>query len=85
MGGGGPGQFAAMGAKARDFKGTIRQLAAYLKPYWFTIIFVWVLALLSTLFAIIGPRVMGAVTDELVAGITRQVSGTGIVDFGRIA
>ncbi|MDR1802166.1 MAG: ABC transporter ATP-binding protein/permease [Treponema sp.] len=85
MGGGGPGQFAAMGAKARDFKGTIRQLTAYLKPHWFTIIFVWALALLSTLFAIIGPRVMGTVTDELVAGIARQVSGAGIVDFGRIA
>jgi ATP-binding cassette subfamily B protein len=85
MGGGGPGGFAAMGAKARDFKGTMRQLAAYLKPYRLTIAVVWILALVSTAFSIVGPRIMGAVTDELVAGIARRASGTGIIDFSRIA
>ena len=86
MGGGrGPARFAAMGAKAKDFKGTMRQLAAYLKPYRFTVLFVWVLALVSTLFSIVGPRVIGMVTDELIAGIGRQFSGTGAVDFSRIA
>jgi ATP-binding cassette subfamily B protein len=84
-GGGGPGQFAAMGAKAKDFKGTMRQLMSYLKPYKFTIIVVWVLALFSTAFSIAGPRIMGIVTDELIAGITRHVSGTGFIDFHKIA
>jgi ATP-binding cassette subfamily B protein len=84
-GGGGPGQFAAMGAKAKDFKGTMRQLASYLKPYRSTIIIVWVLALFSTAFSIAGPRIMGIITDELVAGITRHVSGTGFIDFHKIA
>ena len=48
IGGGGPARFAAMGAKAKDFRGTMRQLISYLKPFRFVIIFVWILALLST-------------------------------------
>ncbi|MDR2597161.1 MAG: ABC transporter ATP-binding protein/permease [Treponema sp.] len=86
MGRGGPGgMFAAMGSKAKDFKGTMRQLASYLRPFSLTIIVVWILALTSTAFTIIGPWIMGMVTDELVTGISRQVSGLGVVDFGRIA
>jgi ATP-binding cassette, subfamily B, multidrug efflux pump len=83
---GGPGgMFAAMGAKAKDFKGTMRQLASYLKPFRLTIIIVWVLALASTAFTIVGPWIMGMVTDELVAGISRQASGIGIINFAGIA
>ena len=84
-GGGGPGRFAAMGAKAKDFKGTMRQLAAYLRPFAPTIIGGWCLAIISTVFTIIGPRVIGMVTDELVAGIARRHAGLGQVDFERIA
>jgi ATP-binding cassette subfamily B protein len=84
--GGGPGgMFAAMGAKAKDFRGTMRQLTSYLKPFRSVIIAVWILALASTAFTIAGPRIMGMVTDELVIGVSRQVSGLGAVDFGRIA
>ncbi|MDR2729985.1 MAG: ABC transporter ATP-binding protein/permease [Treponema sp.] len=85
-GGGGPGgMFAAMGAKAKDFRGTMRQLTSYLKPFRPVIIAVWILALASTAFTIAGPRIMGMVTDELVAGVSRQAAGLGAVDFGRIA
>jgi ATP-binding cassette subfamily B protein len=69
-----------MGAKARDFKGAMRQLASYLRPYRGAIVFVWVLALLSTAFTIAGPSVMGRVTDEVVDGLARR----GAVDFDRI-
>jgi len=83
---GGPGgKFAAMGAKAKDFKGTMRQLVSYLRPFRFVIVVVWVLALASTAFTIVGPWIMGTVTDELVKGISRQAAGNGIIDFGRIA
>jgi len=86
MGRGGPGgMFAAMGSKAKDFKGTMRQLASYLKPFSLIIIVVWILALASTAFTIVGPWIMGMVTDELVTGVSRQVSGLGAVNFGRIA
>jgi len=83
--GGGPGRFAAMGDKAKNFKGTMKQLVNYLKPYMGTIIFVWILAIASTIFTIVGPRIMGMVTDELVAGVTRHFSGTGVIDFQKIA
>jgi ATP-binding cassette subfamily B protein len=84
MGGGGPGRFAMMGAKAKDFRGTMRQLIAYLKDYRFTIIIVWLLALVSTAFTIVGPRIMGMVTDELVAGISRLLAGGERISFDRI-
>ena len=85
MGHGGPGRFAAMGSRAKDFKGTMRQLLSYLRPFSFIISAVWFLAIASTVFTIIGPLVMGMVTDEIVAGIARHVSGTGAVDFPKIA
>jgi ATP-binding cassette subfamily B protein len=77
----GPGRFAVMDAKARDFKGTMRQLMGYLRPYLGAIVFVWILVVLSTVFSIAGPFIMGKVTDEIIAGLTR---GTGGVDFYRI-
>jgi len=84
-GGGGPGRFAAMGSRAKNFKGTMRQLFSYLKPFRITIVIVWILALASTAFTIIGPRIMGLITDELVAGVSSQLAGTGGVAFDRIA
>jgi len=85
MGGGGPGRFAAMGARAKDFKGTMRQLVRYLKPFRLIIVSVWILALVSTVFTIVGPLIMGKVTDELVTGIIRHVSGTSTINFPKIA
>jgi ATP-binding cassette subfamily B protein len=73
-----------MGARAKDFKGTMRQLMGYLRPYLGAIVFVWILAILSTAFAIAGPSIMGKVTDEIIAGLTRSLQGTGAVDFHRI-
>jgi len=83
--GGGPGRFAAMGSKAKNFKGTMKQLFSYLKPFRFTIVIVWVLALASTAFTIVGPRITGLITDELVAGVAKQLAGTGSIAFNSIA
>jgi ATP-binding cassette subfamily B protein len=73
-----------MGARAKDFKGTMRQLTDYLKPYLGAIIVVWILVIFSTVFAVVGPSIMGKVTDEIIAGLTRSLQGTGVVDFNRI-
>jgi ATP-binding cassette subfamily B protein len=78
---GGPGGFAMMGAKAKDFRGTMKRLLEYLREYRFTIIVVWVLAIVSTAFGIAGPWIMGVVTDEVVTGLSRHLAGTGAVDF----
>ncbi|MDR0709578.1 MAG: ABC transporter ATP-binding protein/permease, partial [Spirochaetaceae bacterium] len=58
--------------------------AGYLKPYLGAIILVWLLVIFSTIFAVVGPSIMGKVTDEIIAGLTRSLKGTGAVDFKRI-
>lgn len=71
--------------KARDFKGTLRRLVAYLAPYKLTITLVFVLAIGSTAFAIVGPKILGNATTELFNGVLAQLSGTGEVPFDIIA
>ena len=70
MGPGGPGMM--MGApvqKAKDFKGTLKRLIAYLMPQKSRFMAVFILAILSTAFTIIGPKVMGKATTKLGDGI----------------
>lgn len=89
----GPGQMGRgpMGAmmmpveKARDFGGTMKKLLVYLGAYKWTILFICFLALFSAVFMIIGPKILGKATDELVAGFMNKISGTGDIDFGKIA
>lgn len=72
--------------KAKDFKGTIRRLMKYLKPYRFRFFLVLVTAILSTVFNIISPKVMGKATTELFEGVMMKykgVPGAGI-DFDYI-
>jgi ATP-binding cassette subfamily B multidrug efflux pump len=75
----GPGGPMAMmrGDKARDFKGTIRQLINYLGAYKFAIIIVLLFAVASTVFTIIGPKILGNATTEIFEGAMGQISGTG--------
>ncbi|MFZ7120814.1 MAG: ABC transporter ATP-binding protein [Eubacteriaceae bacterium] len=82
-GGMGPRHGAMMsGEKARDFKGTMKKLISYLKPYKLAIITVIVFAIASAIFTIIGPKMLGKVTTKLFEGIMGNVSGTGTgIDF----
>ncbi|MBC7262092.1 MAG: ABC transporter ATP-binding protein, partial [Chloroflexi bacterium] len=82
---GGP-RHIAMGPveKARDFRGTLRKLIAYLGPYRVSILIVLLMAAASTVFSIFGPRVLGRATTALFEGLMAQFSGTGGVDFARI-
>jgi ATP-binding cassette, subfamily B, multidrug efflux pump len=86
----GPGRHdpAAMlmpGEKAKDFKNTFRKLLQYLGKYKISIVVVVLFAIASTVFAIVGPKILGQATNELFAGIMNQISGTGKgIDFGRI-
>lgn len=84
--GGGPGMM--MGGpvvKAKDFGGAMKKLVGYLGKYKWTILFVFILAIISTVFMILGPKILGKATDELFTGIMKQIAGTGEVDFGKIA
>ena len=71
--------------KAKDFKGTLKKLFAYLKPYYVKFIFIIIFATGSTVFAIFGPKILAKATDKLSEGIISKISNTGGIDFGAIA
>ncbi|WP_411814326.1 ABC transporter ATP-binding protein [Dehalococcoides mccartyi] len=85
MGGGPMGgmRMAHSGEKARNFKDTMASLLKYLTPYRFTLIIALVLAILGTVFTIIGPKLLGNATTKLFEGLVSKVTnaaGAGI-DF----
>ncbi|MCL2832842.1 MAG: ABC transporter ATP-binding protein/permease [Treponema sp.] len=87
-GGGMGGPMGRMGAapeKAKDFAKTIRKLVQYLMPYSKTIIAVFTLAILSVVFSIAGPKILGKATTKLIEGLMAYWTGTGLLtDFGYI-
>lgn len=84
-GGHGPGAVMMQGEKAKDFKGTFRKLIRYMGRYKISLIFVFLFAVVSTVFDIVGPKILGNVTTNLFEGIMSKITGTGSgVDFGHI-
>jgi len=69
------------GEKARDFRGTMVKLIRYLGAYRWSILLVLLLAAASTVFAIVGPKILGQATTELFEGVMAQIAGTGEIDF----
>ena len=81
FGGPPPGMGGAV-EKARDLKGTFSKLLKQLKPYRVSIIIVLVFAMASTIFSIIGPKILGKATTKLFEGIVNQLQGSGTgIDF----
>ena len=79
---GGP---AMAGEKAKNFKGSSKRLLKYLRPFWVPVIFVMLFAAASTVFSILGPKVLALATDELANGLVSIVTGAqGGIDFGYI-
>jgi len=72
------------GETARNFRGTMRRLVRYLSDYRISLIVVILFALGSTIFSIIGPRVLGLATTKLYEGVLAQMAGKGSIDFGAI-
>lgn len=75
---------AAMGEKANDFKGTMKQLMKYTSEYKVALIAVLLFAIGSTVFSIVGPKILGKATTKIFEGLMAKVSGTGGIDFGAI-
>ncbi len=83
--GGGPmGTMMRGGEKAKDFKGTLKKLVNRLSKYYFAFIVVFVFAIASTIFSIVGPKILGNATTELYNGIIAKLQGTGGIDFTAI-
>jgi ATP-binding cassette, subfamily B, multidrug efflux pump len=79
--GGGPMAMMRRGEKPRDFKGTLKKLIQYLGQYKLLILFIWLLAIASTIASIVGPKILGNATTKLFEGVLAQIAGTGSVDF----
>lgn len=73
------------GEKAKDFKGTMRQLLGYIGQHKIAVLAAVAFAVCSVIFNIVGPKVLGQVTTKLFEGLVAKVNGTGDVDFAWIA
>ena len=72
--------------KAKDFKGTVKKLIkSYLAPYKWQIIVVLIFAIGSTIFSIVGPKILGNATTEIYNGLISKLSGGSGINFEAIA
>jgi ATP-binding cassette subfamily B multidrug efflux pump len=79
--GGGPMAMMRRGEKPRDFKGTLKKLIQYLGQYRVLILITWLIAIASTVFSIVGPKILGKATTKLFEGVMAEIAGTGTIDF----
>ena len=80
---GGPGKKSL--EKAKDFKGTTKKLIKeYLSKYKIALIIVFIFAIGSTIFTIVGPKILGNATTEIFNGIVNKISGGSGIDFDKI-
>ena len=70
--------------KAKDIKGTTKKLSGLLSKYRIAIIVVILFAIGSTIFSIVGPKILGNATTEIYTGLMNKISGTGGIDFEKI-
>nr|WP_303182711.1 ABC transporter ATP-binding protein [Lachnoclostridium phocaeense] len=80
----GGGRHMMPGEKAKDFKGTMKKLMAYMGSYKIAILFVMLFAVGGTAFNIIGPKILGNATTEIFNGLVSRVSGGDGIDFGKV-
>ncbi len=71
--------------KAEDFKGTMKKLLIYMRPYYFMIGISLIFAIISTVFMVLGPDILGNAITELSNGFIAKVQGTGTINFNRIS
>lgn len=83
----GPGGPSGMmpGEKAKDFKGSLKKLARYLSAYKISLFFVLIFAVASTVFMIVGPKILGNATTALFEGVMNLIADNGKgIDFDYI-
>ena len=70
--------------KPKNFKASFGKLMRYIGRYRIAVILVMIVAVLSTIFNVLGPKIMGNATTELAEGLMRKIQGTGGIDFEKI-
>ena len=83
MGGHGPGPGGPV-EKAKDRKGTFKKLLTYIGKYKIGIAFVIAFAIASTIFAVVGPKILGKATTEIFRGMSSKLQGGAGIDFSYI-
>ena len=81
---GGPHGSQGPAEKAKDVKGTTKKLAKRLSSYKIAIIIVMIFAIGSTIFSIVGPKILGNATTEIYTGLMNKINQTGGIDFTKI-
>jgi ATP-binding cassette subfamily B protein len=84
FGGHGPGMGMGAAEKAKDFKGTLKKLFNSLSNYKYTLAIILIFAIASTIFSIVGPKILGNATTELFNGIVNKISGGSGIDFTKV-
>ena len=72
------------GEKPKNLKKSLATLMRYMGKYKFGIFAVMIFAACSTVFSVVGPKILGKATTELYTGLMAKIQGTGVIDFGRI-
>lgn len=80
----GPGRMMP-GAKAKDFKGTMKRMIRFMGRFKVALVVVFLFAIGSTVFNIVGPKVLSQATTELFNGIAAKIAGTGGIDYDAVA
>lgn len=70
--------------KPKDFTTSLKRLISSLKPYNAKIMVVFMFSILSTLFTIVGPKVLGNATTELYNGVIAKLNNTGSINFNKL-
>lgn len=74
-----------MGEKPKDFKGTLKKMIKLMAQFKVLLVVMMLFAVGSTIFNIIGPKVLSEATTELFNGVTEKIAGTGAINFDLIA
>lgn len=72
------------GEKPKNFKASIKNLIQYIAKYKIGIIVVMLFAACSTVFTVVGPKILGKATTTLTEGLMAKIQRTGSIDFGKI-
>ena len=72
------------GEKPKNLKKSLASLMRYMGRYKFGIFAVMIFAACSTVFSVIGPKILGSATTELYNGLLAKIQGSGAIDFGKI-
>ena len=72
------------GEKAKDFKGTMKKLLNYIKPFKFSFLVGLLCAIVSVCIMVIGPKIQGNIITEIAQGFMNKVQGIGGIDFDAI-